>query len=926
MIIKYGLINDNIDVTSICYDKLKNDDYIIIPSTDEVRIIHFSDPCPNKLKSIFIINNDTTTEYDHTQTIYIDNKLNKVLTDVSDDIRLLNPDEKLLNIQNKLQLKYGSFDEELPEQKMVTRYLTGNEKVLEIGGNIGRNSLIISYILNQNNNINHVVLECNVNIAKQLKENKELNNAQFYIENSALSKRKLIQKNWNTIVSDVIINGYTNVNTITYDEFIQKYNIQFDTLVLDCEGAFYYILMDMPEILNNINLIIMENDYRDINKKNYIDTILKKNNFYVDYSEAGGWGPCCGNFFEVWKKSSITEYIEKVVYINLEHRTDRKELIEKELSIFSSKKVVRFNAIKEDNGHIGASKSHIEVLKLAIKNNWENVLVVEDDATWHNLENGYPIFEKLIKENYDVILFGFGECNYIINENYKLSKAISATAYLIKNHYYATLLQNFEESLEKLIVNPSWYNCIDQGWHKLMASDNWYGIYPVILYQRDGYSDIEKRFREVSGIIKPKQKVLAYYFPQYHSFPENDFIFGDNFTDWDLYKNKETNELLSFKQPIQPPNGLGYYDPTLIDVRKEQAALAKKYNVDGFIYYHYWIENHPVMNKVIDNMLEDNEPNIPFCICFANESWKHNYGITQTFKSVYPDGSTYRQLYDNPIEHAEYLQKIFKHSNYIKINNLPIIFIYRHCNEVFEYLDIICKELKKYDIEDLYVISCISSRWMSQYVSLNTKRQPNAYSPFIPHYKLISSDIIVPDYLSKLPCVYGGFMGWNSMLRHPNFKKIIDYKPNEITKNICRDLLQMKYDLNSPQIYAIFAWNEWTEGAIIEPNTIYGEELGYAIKKARDIIQILENDIKFANTIFEYGLDKHFINITKNVYIKCIDINTNNKWVINIPKNDTVRPKLFGDPLPGIVKVIKVTSYGITKIYDDTIDIVIEII
>ena len=54
-----------------------------------------------------------------------------------------------------------------------------------------------------------------------------------------------------------------------------KYNIEFDTLVLDCEGAFYYILMDMPEILDNINLIIMENDYQDYNHKLFIDDVLR---------------------------------------------------------------------------------------------------------------------------------------------------------------------------------------------------------------------------------------------------------------------------------------------------------------------------------------------------------------------------------------------------------------------------------------------------------------------------------------------------------------------------------------------------------------------------------------------------------------------------------------------------------------------------
>lgn len=61
--------------------------------------------------------------------------------------------------------------------------------------------------------------------------------------------------------------------------------------------------MDMPELLNNINLIIMENDYWDLSKKQYIDDILISNNFYLDYNESGGWRPCYNNFFQVWKKN-----------------------------------------------------------------------------------------------------------------------------------------------------------------------------------------------------------------------------------------------------------------------------------------------------------------------------------------------------------------------------------------------------------------------------------------------------------------------------------------------------------------------------------------------------------------------------------------------------------------------------------------------
>lgn len=210
--------------------------------------------------------------------------------------------DKLYQLQNNLKLDFGTFIDEYPEQMMAVRYLTGDEKVLEIGGNIGRNSLIIASILNKNNNNNFVTLESDTEIAKQLLHNKNKNNLDFFVENSALSKRNLIQKSWDTIVSDVLLDGYKRVNTINLEQLKEKYNIDFDTLVLDCEGAFYYILLDMPEILNNIKLIIMENDYLDATHKNYIDSILRDKGFIIDYVEGGGWGHFANNFFEVWKK------------------------------------------------------------------------------------------------------------------------------------------------------------------------------------------------------------------------------------------------------------------------------------------------------------------------------------------------------------------------------------------------------------------------------------------------------------------------------------------------------------------------------------------------------------------------------------------------------------------------------------------------
>lgn len=182
--------------------------------------------------------------------------------------------------------------------------------------------------------------------------------------------------------------------------------------------------------------------------------------------------------------------VEKVVYINLAHRTDRKQHIERELfKIFPEEKVIRFNAVRDNDGQVGCISSHIEVLKIAIQNNWKNCLIVEDDMKWENLDSGSKTLMNLINNTYDVIVLG-GTIIHLKDDG-RLLTCQTTTAFIVNNHYYKTLLETFQEGLKNLIRtrNYGMYS-VDQCWKPLQRRDNWHIVLPCMCVQRPDYSDI----------------------------------------------------------------------------------------------------------------------------------------------------------------------------------------------------------------------------------------------------------------------------------------------------------------------------------------------------------------------------------------------------------------------------------------------------
>jgi glycosyl transferase family 25 len=162
------------------------------------------------------------------------------------------------------------------------------------------------------------------------------------------------------------------------------------------------------------------------------------------------------------------EFIEHVVYINLDRRVDRRVEIEKELSqYFPIEKIQRFSAIYNDHGGIGCTRSHIAVLEMAKEKGWKNYLVVEDDAIFTNFGNSYPILERLVQNKYDVIVLG-AVVQKLDMSNYKLYSGHTTTAYLVNNHYYDTLLSNFKEGLNGFLLTGQYHTyAIDQYWKRL---------------------------------------------------------------------------------------------------------------------------------------------------------------------------------------------------------------------------------------------------------------------------------------------------------------------------------------------------------------------------------------------------------------------------------------------------------------------------
>lgn len=208
-------------------------------------------------------------------------------------------------------------------------------------------------------------------------------------------------------------------------------------------------------------------------------------------------------------------------------------------------------------------------------------------------------------------------------------------------------------------------------------------------HSRRAQQSLNHMTSSISRILKGRQgklpRVLAIVFPQFHSDPLNDKLWGKGFTDWDNLRAAPQKNRLGHEIPR--PTELGYYDLRDVTPRKLQGQLAKEYNIDGFVYHHYWFydPSHPGPNlhAPLEEMLKDGYPDIPFCLHWCDSKWTDTWlGKTNSSLSTGSGNRVLQEQFfpdaDDPAikVHYDWLKQFFHHPKYIKVKGQPVFMIY----------------------------------------------------------------------------------------------------------------------------------------------------------------------------------------------------------------------------------------------------------
>lgn len=374
-------------------------------------------------------------------------------------------------------------------------------------------------------------------------------------------------------------------------------------------------------------------------------------------------------------------------------------------------------------------------------------------------------------------------------------------------------------------------------------------------------------------------KIIAFYLPQYHPIPENSEWHEPDFTEWTHMKRAQSY-MDGHYQP-RVPLDKNYYDLTDIEVMRWQTNLAKEYGVYGFCVYHYWFDGKLLLEKPMENYLNDKSIDFPYCFCWANDDWTNIWkGDSSSIKTLIMNH------YDDPEDwknHFMYMLPFFKDKRYMKEDNKPIFtiynpvkipnvrlkkmmemwnrmaqengfagvkFTYQAANSFMSMTDAE-RELFDYGFEYFPPLVAWSKKTKSELVKSNLrvrlgqfirsiyksaldKKMPDQHQQTIKTIRTYEEEW--EDALSIAPLndkiIPGAFIDWDNTPRYQrNGKILLGACPEKFEKYLVRQIERAKTIYKKDAIM-LFAWNEWSEGGYVEPDEKFGYGYLEAIRNA----------------------------------------------------------------------------------------------
>ena len=344
-------------------------------------------------------------------------------------------------------------------------------------------------------------------------------------------------------------------------------------------------------------------------------------------------------------------------------------------------------------------------------------------------------------------------------------------------------------------------------------------------------------------------KIITHYLPQYHTFPENEEWWGKGFTEW----NNVTKAVPHFIGQRQPklPHDIGFYDLSQKEDIQKQINLAKQYGIYGFSIYYYWFDNHRLMEKPLDIILENKDLDIPFCINWANENWTKRWdgGDKEILMA-----QTYDE--DKLKDCIKDMEKYIRDERYIKVDGKPLIIVYKPT--LIPNVEIMIKDWRDYlrevGIGEAYIMAVKTFDITDKYKAIFDGFVE--FPPFGMEIEVMNSQLkffnknfkgVVYDYKKMVDNktylrpfdhkLYRGiFPAWDNSARRQFTPDIFWGSTPEIYQTWLEDLAKetVENDELDEKMIFVNAWNEWAEGACLEPDRDYG----YAyIQATRNVLE-----------------------------------------------------------------------------------------